>query len=146
MDLWGHSFKCSYSLELILDFWEKIVFCVFYVFFLIPEILIPNTLDQNTWWGGRPRAPPWPPSNLAPHQSWSAGWPGHHVCGLPTFYGFPTMYLASPPCILIKGIRYPGIQIPDVQISRYPDIRYHIPDIRNNTEKLPKLVFPQSQK
>jgi hypothetical protein len=51
-------------------------------------------------------------------------------------YGFPTMYLASPPCILIKGIRYqvsgiryPGIQIPDVQISRYPDIRYQIPDI-----------------
>ncbi len=39
-------------------------------------------------------------------QSWPAGWPGHHVCGLPTMYGFPTMYLASPPCILIKGIRY----------------------------------------
>ena len=42
-------------------------------------------------------------------------WPGHHVCGLPTMYGFPTMYLGSPPCIwvphhvfrsMVSGIRY----------------------------------------
>ena len=52
------------------------------------------------------RARPGLGAHLAPHQSWPAGWPGHHVCGLPTMYGFPTMYLASPPCILIKGIRY----------------------------------------
>ena len=92
---------------------------------------------------GRPRAPPWPPSNLAPQQSWPAGWPGHHICGLPTMHGFPTMYLASPPCILSKGIRYqvsryPGIQIPDVQISRYPDIqisgsRYQVSGTRKKT-------------
>ena len=35
-------------------------------------------------------APPWPP------QSWPAAWPGHPVCGLPTMYGFPTMYYGVP--------------------------------------------------
>ena len=55
--------------------------------------------SPHTWWPGQP-------ARLASHQSWPAGWPGHHVCGLPTMYGFPTMYLASPPCILIKGIRH----------------------------------------
>ena len=91
--LWGHSFKSSYSLELIFDF-GKISFSGFYVFFLVPDIwylipdiwisgyldiwisgyldiwisgyldiwtsgtwipgyLIPNTFDQNTWWGSQ---------------------------------------------------------------------------------------------
>ena len=99
--------------------------------------LIPDTFDQNTWWGtqihggepmhggeptymvawpalvggqvgrpgwearearplGRPCAPPWRPPPK---------WPSHHVCGLPTMHGFPIMYLGSPPCTLIKGIR-----------------------------------------
>ena len=31
-----------------------------------------------------------------PQQSWLAAWPGHHVCGLPTMYGF-----GSPPCIWV---------------------------------------------
>ena len=117
--LWGHSFKSSYSLELILDFRGKSVFCVFYVFFLIPEILIPNTLDQNTWWGSHTWWAAHIHGGLASQQAsfgGGPGWmgargargagPGHHVCGLPTMYGFPTMYLASPPGILIKGIRY----------------------------------------
>ena len=43
--------------------------------------------------------------------AWPASRPGHHVCGLPTMYGFPTMYLGSPPCISINGIRY--------QVSKY---------------------------
>ena len=47
----------------------------------------------------------WPGHHIFACPIWPAGWPGHHVCGL------PTMYLGSPPCILIKGIRYPGTQL-----------------------------------
>ena len=49
--------------------------------------------------GGRLSGPLAPPK--------LARWPSHHACGLPTMYGFPTMYLGSPPCISINGIRYP---------------------------------------
>ena len=29
--------------------------------------------------------------NMALHQSWLAGWSGHHMCGLPTMVGLPTI-------------------------------------------------------
>ena len=58
--------------------------------------------DPITWWvthdsvPARGTRPPGPPPKS----------PSHHVCGLPTIHGLSTMYLGSPPCILIKGIRY----------------------------------------
>ena len=62
-------------------------------------------------WAGPGPAPPWPP-NLAPHQSWPAGWPGHHVCGL------HTMHVGSPPCIRYYiGIRY---RVPSSGSERAP--------------------------
>ena len=56
--LWGHSFKSSYSLELIFDFWEKSILGVFFLFlvpdiwYLIPDIWISGYLDiwyLDTW-------------------------------------------------------------------------------------------------
>ena len=39
--LWGHSFKSSYSLELIFDFLEKSFFLAFMYFCLVPDIWYP---------------------------------------------------------------------------------------------------------
>ena len=64
--------------------------------------------SPHTWWLGQAGGPGGAPGRprgrapLASHQSW----PSHHVCELPTICGFPTMYLGSPPFILIKGISY----------------------------------------
>ena len=120
--LWGHSFKSSYSLELILDFLEKKNCCVFYVFFLVPDTwhlkswyLIPLIKihggeakymvgkpymvgSPHTWWPGQPAGQLWWGSRLYGGQGGARG--------RPTMCGFPTMHLASPPCILSKGIRY----------------------------------------
>ena len=59
-----------------------------------PHTWWPGQPAGQLWWGARLDGGQggWSPSNLAPHQSWPAGWQGHHVCGLPTMYGFPTMY------------------------------------------------------
>ena len=73
----------------------------------------PALVGGQVGWGPGGRAGP---AQGRPHQSWPAGWRGHHVCGLPTMYGF-----GSPPCIWVphhvfeskvSGIKYhnqPGI-------------------------------------
>ena len=53
--------------------------------------------------------------------------PGGRAGGLPTMYGFPTMYLASPPCILIKGIRY---QESGIRYKVLGSILYALPALR----------------
>ena len=85
------------------------------------------------------QCPPWPPSNLAPHQSWPAGWPGHRVCGLPTMYGFPTMYLASPPCILIKGIRISGIRYQVSEKRRKKPQNMIFPKVKNKFQRIARF-------
>ena len=117
----------------------------------------PASFGGGPGWGegahnGRWIAAP-PPPNLAPHQSWPAGWPGHHVCGLHTMYVGSPPCMGSPPCIRYQVSRYPSIQVsryPDIQISRYPDIQMsRCPDVQISKKRrtnLNKSMFPKSKK
>ena len=81
-----------------------------------------------------------------PHPTWPRTKAGL-LAGQATMYVGCPPWMASPPCIWLPhhvfGSRVSGIQIPDVQISRYPDIRYQIPDIRyqKNDVKVKKQGF-----
>ena len=78
--------------------------------------------SPHTWWPGQPAGQLWWGARLDGGQGGAppAGQATTYV-GCP-MYGFPTMYLASPPGILIKSIRY-------------QDFRYQVSEKRRKTQK-----------
>ena len=72
-----------------------------------PKYMVGNR--THTWWGGHIHG------NLAPHQSWPAGWPGHHV-----------LHVASPPCM--DSVPHHAFGFPTMYLNQ----RYQVSSIRIN--------------
>ena len=124
---------------LISGIWISGYLEIWYLNTWMPGYLIPDTWwGTHTWWGAHIHGVE--PTYMV---AWPAALVGGQVGG--------GQGGAHPGGIRYSGIqvsRYPGIHVSRYQMSRYPDIRYHIPDIRYQKKdvKLKNTIFPKSQK